>query len=90
MIHKLLNNQPGVIKTAAVIIFGLASRFDPFWLETPELIYPHFSYGLAILSAFFNLFSSMAHWVHRSIVRTDDYINPATGKGYFVPGRPQV
>ncbi|ESN93455.1 hypothetical protein HELRODRAFT_194101 [Helobdella robusta] len=80
-----------VMKVSSVLIFGLAYKFDPFWLPQHEINYPHFSYGLLIVSAFFSIFSSVAHRVHRSIVKTDDYINPATGaRGYFVAGTQKV
>jgi hypothetical protein len=68
------------MKTIAVIMFGLGFNYDPFWLPKREINYPHISYGLAILSAFFSIFASMAHMVHRRIVREDDYKYPA-GQG---------
>lgn len=68
------------MKTIAILMFGLAYKYDPFWLPKPDINYPHFSYGLAIISAFLGIFSSMGHFVHRNIVKIDDYINPAAGK----------
>jgi len=72
-----------VLKGIAVIMFGLAFKYDWFWLPTPEINYPHFSYGLAIVSTFFSFFSSLALVQYRNIVRAD-YYQPAN----FTAGPP--
>jgi hypothetical protein len=65
-----------VLKGMAVIMFGLAFKFDWFWLPNPEINYPHFSYGLAIVSTFFSFFSTIAQINYRNIVR-EEYHQPA-------------
>jgi len=65
-----------IMKSCSVIMFGLAFKYDWFWLPNPEINYPHFSYGLAIVSAFFSFFSSLAHTQYRNIVR-EEYHQPA-------------
>jgi len=65
------------VKSVAVIMFGLAFWYDPFWLPQHTINYPHVSYGLAICSAFISIFSSMAHRVYRNIVRRE-YLQPTT------------
>jgi hypothetical protein len=64
------------VKAVAVIMFGLAFKYDPFWLPNHEINYPHVSYGLAICSTFISIFSSMAHRVYRNIVRRE-YLQPS-------------
>lgn len=64
------------MKAISVIMFGLAFKYDYFWLPNPELNYLHFSYGLCIVSTFFSIFSSMAHRVYRNIV-WEEYHRPA-------------
>lgn len=70
------------IKSVCVIMFGLAFRFDPFWLPNQEINYPHVSYGLAITSTFVSIFSSMAHRVYRNIVRKE-YLQPSVKDSSF-------
>jgi hypothetical protein len=65
-----------VLKAIAVIMFGLGFKYDWFWLPNPEINYPHFSYGLAILSTFFSFFSAIAHVQFRNIVQ-EEYHQPA-------------
>ena len=65
-----------VMKVIAVIMFGLGAEYDQYWMPHPEYNYPHISYGMAILSAFGTIFSSMAHQVYRNIVRKE-YQQPA-------------
>jgi len=57
-------------------MFGLGAEYDQYWMPNPEYNYPHFSYGLAIISAFCTIFSSMAHQVYRGIV-LKEYRKPA-------------
>jgi len=64
------------MKVFSVIMFGLAAEFDQYWMPDPEINYPHISYGMAILSGFFTIFSSMAHQVFRGIV-LKEYRQPA-------------
>lgn len=66
-----------VLKAILVIMFGLGAEFDINWMPNPEINYPHFSYGLAIVSTFFTIFGSMAHQVFRAIVR-QEYLQPST------------
>lgn len=56
------------MKVICIVMFGLGAEYDQYWMPHPEYNYPHFSYGMAILSAFGTIFSSMAHQVYRSIV----------------------
>jgi len=65
-----------VLKGCSVLMFGLAFKFDWFWLPNPEINYPHFSYGLAIVSTFFSFFASLAYVEYRNIVR-EEYYQPA-------------
>lgn len=60
-------------------MFGLGAEFDINWMPNPEINYPHVSYGLAILSAFFTIFSSMGLRVFRSIVR-EEYLQPSVAQ----------
>jgi len=65
-----------VLKGIAVVMFGLAFKYDWFWIPHPEINYPHFSYGLAIVSTFFSFFASIALREYRNIVR-QEYHQPA-------------
>jgi len=69
----------GVLKVISVIMFGLGAEFDIDWMPNPEINYPHVSYGLAILSAFFSIFSSMGLQVFRGIVR-QEYMQPSVAQ----------
>jgi len=68
-----------VLKAISVIMFGLGAEFDINWMPKPEINYPHVSYGLAILSTFFTIFSSIAHRVFRSIIR-EEYVQPSVAQ----------
>jgi len=74
------------MKVIAVIMFGLGAEYDQYWMPYPEYNYPHISYGLAILSAFGTIFSSMAHQVYRGIVRRE-YRQPALEGGAVQRGQ---
>lgn len=76
-----------VMKVISVIMFGLGAEYDQYWMPNPEYNYPHFSYGMAILSAFGTIFSSMAHQVYRNIVRKE-YQQPALEAAAFQRGPP--
>ena len=65
-----------VMKVISVIMFGLGAEYDQYWMPNPEYNYPHFSYGMAIISAFSTIFSSMAHQVYHGIVLRE-YRQPA-------------
>jgi len=65
-----------VMKVISVIMFGLGAEYDQYWMPDPEINYPHISYGMAILSCFGTIFSSMAHQVYRGIV-LKEYRQPA-------------
>jgi len=73
------------MKVISVIMFGLAAEYDQYWMPHPEYNYPHISYGMAILSAFGTIFSSMAHQVYRGIVLRE-YRQPAL-EGSMQPGQ---
>jgi len=64
------------MKVISIIMFGLGAEYDQYWMPDPDINYPHFSYGMAILSAFGTIFSSMAHQVYRNIV-LKEYRQPA-------------
>ena len=68
--------RAAVIKGVLVILFGLGFKYDYYWLPEPTISYPHFSYGLAIVSTFISFFSSIAHVNYRNIVR-EEYHQPA-------------
>ena len=69
-----------VMKVISVIMFGLGAEYDQYWMPNPEYNYPHFSYGMAIISAFSTIFSSMAHQVYHGIV-LKEYRQPALQRG---------
>lgn len=73
------------IKVISVIMFGLGAEYDQYWMPDPEINYPHISYGLAILSCFGTIFSSMAHQVYRNIV-LKEYRQPAMETATTQPG----
>lgn len=58
-----------VLKTMAILVFGIMFKLDRLWLPFPYLNYPSFSYGLFILSTFFSIFAGISHFVHTVIVR---------------------
>jgi hypothetical protein len=68
-----------VLKVISVIMFGLGAEFDIDWMPNHEINYPHVSYGLAILSAFFTIFASMGHRVFRGIIR-HEYLQPSVAQ----------
>ena len=65
-----------VMKVISVLMFGLGAEYDQYWMPNPEYNYPHFSYGMAIISAFSTIFGSMAHQVYHGIVLRE-YRQPA-------------
>lgn len=69
-----------IMKVISVIMFGLGAEYDQYWMPNPEYNYPHFSYGMAIISAFSTIFSSMAHQVYHGIV-LKEYRQPAMQRG---------
>lgn len=69
-----------VLKVISVLMFGLGAEYDINWMPNREINYPHVSYGLAIVSTFMTMFASMAHQVHRSIVRKE-YQQPSIPQG---------
>jgi len=69
-----------VMKVISVVMFGLGAEYDQYWMPNPEYNYPHFSYGMAIISAFSTIFSSMAHQVYHGIV-LKEYRQPAMQRG---------
>jgi len=72
------------LKSAAVIMFGLAFKFDYYWLPNHTINWMSFSYGLAIVSAFTSIFSSIAHAQYRRIV-LQEYQQPATFESTDIP-----
>jgi len=68
-----------VLKVISLLMFGLGAEFDINWMPNPEINYPHVSYGLAIMSAFFTIFSSMGLRVFRGIVR-EEYLQPSVAQ----------
>lgn len=58
-----------ILKTVAILVFGIMFKLDRLWLPFPYLNYPSFSYGLFILSTFFSIFAGICHFVHTVIVR---------------------
>jgi len=72
------------LKIAAVLIFGFAFKWDYYWLPNHTINWMSFSYGLAIVSAFSSIFSSIAHWQYRRIVLRE-YQQPATLVGPDIP-----
>jgi len=73
------------MKVISVVMFGLGAEFDQYWMPNPEYNYPHFSYGMAIISAFSTIFSSMAHQVYRGIVQKE-YRQPSIDTGAMIRG----
>jgi hypothetical protein len=74
-----------VLKVISVLMFGLGAEYDINWMPNREINYPHVSYGLAIVSAFMTIFGSMAHQVHRNIVR-EEYQQPAVARSTAARG----
>ncbi|CAH1776236.1 unnamed protein product [Owenia fusiformis] len=53
----------------SVLVFGVMAKEDRTWMPRPELNYMSWSYGLAVLSAFFAFFSGLALAVQGMIVK---------------------
>jgi hypothetical protein len=47
----------GILKSATVILFGIAAYYDRNWMPNYELNYLGWSYGLAICSCFMSIFA---------------------------------
>ncbi len=57
--------------TFIVLLFGVMANFDPLWMPHPELNYLSWSYGFAILTAFFCIFACIAQGVYTRIERQE-------------------
>ena len=65
------------LKTATLVLFGIAVYKDRMWMPRPDLNYMSWSYGLALMSTFFSIFSSIAHVVFNRITRREFYEPPS-------------
>jgi hypothetical protein len=68
--------------TVVVLVFGIMVYRDIYWLPSRHLIYPSWSYGLAIVSTFFFVFGSIAQAKYVQIARREQIQPP---KAYQVP-----
>ncbi|ELU13586.1 hypothetical protein CAPTEDRAFT_31263, partial [Capitella teleta] len=64
------------ITSSTLILFGVAVYVDRMWMPEPHLNYMSWSYGLALLSTFFSIFSTIAHFAFRRIALKEFYEPP--------------
>jgi len=57
--------------TSAVMVFGILAETDINWMPYPKFNYLSWSYGLAVVSAFFLIFASISLITHVMILRQD-------------------
>ena len=74
-----------ILMTMVIILFGVMAYYDPLWMPHPELNYLSWSYGLAVLTAFFNIFASIAQGVYTAIERQELREPPAQVMGGMMP-----
>ena len=55
--------------SSVCIIFGIMSYYDYYWMPNPDLNYLSWSYGFAVLSAFFSFFAGIAQVAYTKHVR---------------------
>lgn len=72
-----------ILKACTVILFGVAVYKDRMWMPDPHLNYMSWSYGLAIISTFFSIFSSIAHVVFSRITKQAYYEPPSMAHASF-------
>jgi hypothetical protein len=55
--------------TFTIILFAACFNWDRNWMPRKDLNYLSFSYGMAVMSAFFSIFASVAIGKYNSIIR---------------------
>ena len=70
-----------------VILFGVQAHYDHLWMPKPELNYLSWSYGFAVLTAFFNIFATIAQTVYTRVERQELREPPAQVMGGMMPPR---
>ncbi len=53
------------------LTWALGWYLDPMWLPNPQFNYLYGSYGLAVISAFFSVFATIAELTYVMIVRQE-------------------
>ena len=71
--------------TFIIILFGVQAYYDHLWMPHPELNYLSWSYGLAVVTAFFNIFATIYQTVYTRIERQELREPPAQVMGGMMP-----
>ena len=56
---------------SVTLVWALGWYFDKTWLPNPQFNYLYGSYGLAVISAFFSVFASLAEILYVMTVRQE-------------------